>query len=255
MGYGDLDRFASGRLHPQTLGAQRGAPGQDRPGMTQQGRPFALTTRRRSRVVEQDAVVQAHPLAATELPRDQRAVTAHLEHLPVGDHATLPAQQSVDLGMAHTADPDPIRTPTQPMSAWLWTSPSGHRVWRVPGPMSAWLWTSPSGRRVWRVPGPKWHAHGRSTGVLRTRMSCRAHSRRRDPGKVRLMSVRPSEPRPYSAFAAASSLVRESLASPKSSVVLGSKSSSFSMPAKPGRIDRLRKTTCWAWSTSRIGMP
>ena len=58
-----------------------------------------------------------------------------------------------------------------------------------------------------------------------------------------------------SALTAATTLVRESLASPKSSVVLGSKSSSFSMPANPGRIERFRKTTCAAWSTSRIGMP
>ena len=58
-----------------------------------------------------------------------------------------------------------------------------------------------------------------------------------------------------SALTAVSTLPRVSLASPNSSVVWGSKSSSFSMPAKPGRIDRLRKTTALAWSALRIGMP
>ena len=46
-----------------------------------------------------------------------------------------------------------------------------------------------------------------------------------------------------------------SFASPKSSVVFSSKSSSFSMPAKPGRIDRFMKTICRASSALRIGMP
>ena len=35
----------------------------------------------------------------------------------------------------------------------------------------------------------------------------------------------------------------------------GSKSSSFSMPANPGRIDRFMNTTCFASSALRIGMP
>ena len=38
-------------------------------------------------------------------------------------------------------------------------------------------------------------------------------------------------------------------------VVFGSYRSSFSMPAKPGRIERFRKITFAALSTSRIGMP
>jgi hypothetical protein len=56
-------------------------------------------------------------------------------------------------------------------------------------------------------------------------------------------------------FRDCSTLVRESFASPNSSVVPGSYSNSFSMPAKPGRIERLRKTTAFASPTSRIGMP
>ncbi len=51
------------------------------------------------------------------------------------------------------------------------------------------------------------------------------------------------------------SLASESLASPKSRVVFGSKSSSFSIPANPGRIDRFMKTICCASSALRIGMP
>ena len=58
-----------------------------------------------------------------------------------------------------------------------------------------------------------------------------------------------------SALTALSSLPIESFASPNSSVVLGSKSSSFSMPAKPGRIDRFMNTTALASSALRIGMP
>lgn len=59
----------------------------------------------------------------------------------------------------------------------------------------------------------------------------------------------------YMALTAETTFVRESLASPKRRVVFGSKRSSFSMPANPGRMERLRKTTCWASATSRIGMP
>ena len=57
------------------------------------------------------------------------------------------------------------------------------------------------------------------------------------------------------ALTAVRSLLRVSLASPNSSVVFGSKSSSFSMPAKPGRIERFMNTTCLASSAFRIGMP
>ena len=46
-----------------------------------------------------------------------------------------------------------------------------------------------------------------------------------------------------------------SLASPNSSVVLGSKSSSFSIPAKPGRIERFMNTIFFASSALRMGMP
>jgi hypothetical protein len=60
---------------------------------------------------------------------------------------------------------------------------------------------------------------------------------------------------PYAALTAETSLVSESLASPKSMVVLGSYRRSLSMPAKPGRIDRFRNTMLCAWSTFRIGMP
>ena len=61
--------------------------------------------------------------------------------------------------------------------------------------------------------------------------------------------------RTYRAFTAVSSLHMVSLASPNSRVVFSSKSSSFSMPAKPGRIDRFMKTICLASSALRIGMP
>lgn len=54
---------------------------------------------------------------------------------------------------------------------------------------------------------------------------------------------------------AATSLLRESLASPKSITVLGSYRSSLSMPAKPGRIERFMKTICLDSSTSSTGMP
>ncbi len=54
---------------------------------------------------------------------------------------------------------------------------------------------------------------------------------------------------------ALSTLVKDCLASPKSRDVLGSYSNSFSMPAKPGRMERFRKMTCWASPTSRMGMP
>ena len=71
----------------------------------------------------------------------------------------------------------------------------------------------------------------------------------------RVFRPHPPHPAGYSALTALSSLPSESLASPKSRVVLGSKSSSFSMPAKPGRIERFMKTTCLASSALRIGMP
>ena len=78
-------------------------------------------------------------------------------------------------------------------------------------------------------------------------------------GSCRLRGTsRPGQPRvpsPQRALTAPSTLVSESLASPNRSVVLGSNSSSFSIPAKPGRIERLRNTTCPAWATSRIGIP
>ena len=57
------------------------------------------------------------------------------------------------------------------------------------------------------------------------------------------------------ALSSASSLPMVSLASPKSNVVVGSYRSSFSMPAKPGRMDRFMKTTWRAWLACRIGMP
>ncbi len=46
-----------------------------------------------------------------------------------------------------------------------------------------------------------------------------------------------------------------SLASPKRSTVLSSKSRALSIPANPGRIERLRKTMCCAWSAWMMGMP
>jgi len=57
------------------------------------------------------------------------------------------------------------------------------------------------------------------------------------------------------ALTAATTFVRESLASPNNSVVFGSKSSSLSMPAKPGRIERFMNTMLRASSTARIGIP
>ena len=68
-------------------------------------------------------------------------------------------------------------------------------------------------------------------------------------------SIMPRQRPPQSALTALSSLPSDSLASPNSSVVRGSKSSSFSMPANPGRIERFMNTTCFASSALRIGMP
>jgi len=59
----------------------------------------------------------------------------------------------------------------------------------------------------------------------------------------------------YIALTAETTFVSESLASPNSSDVFGSNSNSFSIPAKPGRIERLRKTTWAALPTCRIGIP
>ena len=61
--------------------------------------------------------------------------------------------------------------------------------------------------------------------------------------------------RVYASLTAATSLVRVSLASPNSKVVLSSKSRSLSIPAKPGRIDRLRNTMFSASSALMMGMP
>ena len=60
---------------------------------------------------------------------------------------------------------------------------------------------------------------------------------------------------PYRAFTAPSTFVRDSFASPNSRVVCGSNMRSFSIPANPGRMDRLRNTTWRASATSRIGIP
>ena len=54
---------------------------------------------------------------------------------------------------------------------------------------------------------------------------------------------RKHEPISYSAFTAVNSLAIDYRASPNSSVVFGSKSSSFSIPANPGRIERFMNTT------------
>ena len=59
----------------------------------------------------------------------------------------------------------------------------------------------------------------------------------------------------YRALSAPTTLVSDALASPKSNVVFESKSSSFSIPAKPGRIERFKKMTFPACATSRIGIP
>ena len=59
----------------------------------------------------------------------------------------------------------------------------------------------------------------------------------------------------HASFTAATSLVSVSLASPNSRVVFGSKSSSLSMPANPGRIERLRNTMFSASSALMMGMP
>src|SRR5262249_21013411 len=61
--------------------------------------------------------------------------------------------------------------------------------------------------------------------------------------------------RAQTVFTAWISFPTESFASPNSIAVFGFRYSSLSMPAKPGRIERLSTTTCWAWSTLRIGMP
>src|SRR4051795_7102060 len=47
----------------------------------------------------------------------------------------------------------------------------------------------------------------------------------------------------------------DALASPKSITVFGLRKSGLSIPAKPGLMLRFRTTTCWDWSTLRIGIP
>ena len=68
------------------------------------------------------------------------------------------------------------------------------------------------------------------------------------------LSVRPTV-RYYASLTAATSLARVSLASPNRRVVLSSKSRSLSIPAKPGRMDRLRNTMFSASSALMMGMP
>src|SRR5262249_10832662 len=63
------------------------------------------------------------------------------------------------------------------------------------------------------------------------------------------------EKRDHCALTPAISCSIESFASPKSITVLGFTNSGFSIPAKPGLIDRLRTTTLCASSTLRIGIP
>src|SRR4029079_3616976 len=60
---------------------------------------------------------------------------------------------------------------------------------------------------------------------------------------------------PHRALTALRSLLMVSLASPKRSEVFSSNSSSFSIPAKPGRIDRFMKMIWRASSALRIGIP
>src|SRR6185369_16262438 len=59
----------------------------------------------------------------------------------------------------------------------------------------------------------------------------------------------------HSALTPATSFSTESLASPNSIAVFGSRKSGLSMPAKPVAIERFMTTIWCAWSTFRIGMP
>src|SRR4051794_20490917 len=64
-----------------------------------------------------------------------------------------------------------------------------------------------------------------------------------------------SRVRDQAALTALTSLVRESLASPKNMTVFGPNIRSLSMPAKPGRMDLFMKMMFLAWSAFRIGIP
>ena len=64
-----------------------------------------------------------------------------------------------------------------------------------------------------------------------------------------------TDPVGQASLTAATSLPNVSLASPNSNVVFSSKRRSLSMPANPGRMERLRKMTAAASSALMIGMP
>src|SRR3974390_2618717 len=83
--------------------------------------------------------------------------------------------------------------------------------------------------------------------------------KQKDPGRVLgpppMWSFPESPSEFHASLTAATSLVRVSLASPNRRVVLSSKRSSLSIPAKPGGIALLRKTMFCAWSALMIGIP
>ena len=122
-----------------------------------------------------------------------------------------------------------------------------------------------TGRRPRRARTTVLEPAGRPARAGRSRPGCerRLRSSRQPVPRCRFQpsrrSVRQWRRAPRASFhaslTAATSLVRVSLASPNSSVVLSSNSSSLSMPANPGRIERLRKTMLAASSAWMMGMP
>src|SRR6185437_4074855 len=82
-----------------------------------------------------------------------------------------------------------------------------------------------------------------------------ANSLDRARGGDRGLDVPRREDRDHWALTPAISWSMDSFASPKSITVFGLTKRGFSIPAKPGFIDRLRTTTLCASSTFRMGIP
>jgi len=94
--------------------------------------------------------------------------------------------------------------------------------------------------------------------VTAGRLSVRLAGKERVLGPGDVLDVPRGEDRDaaaHSAFTPAASLPTDSFASPNSITVFGFRKSGFSMPAKPGLIERFSTTIACDWSTFRIGIP
>ncbi len=89
----------------------------------------------------------------------------------------------------------------------------------------------------------------------RTRPRVRRARRTRDPGRATAGARALRSGTVQAALTPAASLATESLASPNSITVFGFRKSGFSIPAKPGFIERFSTTIACDWSTFRIGIP